>query len=280
MYANQCKECNGLGDLGATGERFRIISSSKGGRVNCPPGTTQESSGKMGTGQPYAWCYRPPVFAPPPTTTVTYHAPTTTTTVSPAVQTAISPQISPTMAQQQASPGATVAASPQQTAGGQAADTGYRPGLTGDQVRAMMDAERRARDAEAMAQEYREGLERAQRQEELQAFRDVYEKQAAAATETMQREIAEADARRAAIEMADTEAAAEAQAGAMYIPPPPSMTPMAPPMLTSPTPIPSGPPPPPGAAVETGTPWGMIMLAVAAVGIVAAGAAGKRKRKR
>lgn len=279
MYANQCKECNGLGDLGATGERFRV-TAGPGAPARCPSGTSTEDTGRFPSGGSYANCYRPPVFAPPPTTTVTYHAPKTTTTVSPGIQTAVSPQISPTLAQQQASPGAGVQAAPTQTAGGQTADTGYRPGLTGEQVTAMMDAERRARDAEAMAQEYREGLERAQRAEELEAFRKVYEDQAAASAETMRREIAEADARAAAIEMADTEAAAAAQAGAMYIPPPPSMMPMAPPMLTSPEPMTSGPPPPPGAAVETGTPWGMIMLAVAAVGIVAAGAAGKRKRKR
>lgn len=179
------------------------------------------------------------------------------------------------MAQQQASPGASVAASPQQTAGGQAADTGYRPGLSADQVRAMMDAERRAREADARADELQAGLDLARRQDELDAFRKITEDMAAAQTETMRREIAEGEARQAAIDMADTEAGAQAQADAMYIPPPSSMIPMAPPTLTT---TPSGPPP--GAAAKTGTPWGMIMLAVAAVGIVAAGAAGKRKRKR
>jgi hypothetical protein len=145
----------------------------------------------------------------------------------------------------------------------------------------MMAAERRAREAEAQAQQYREGLERAQRAAELEEFRSVYERQAATQADAMQREIADAEARAAAIEMADTEAAAAAQAGAMYIPPPPSMIPMAPPTLTT---TPSGAPPPAGEPagepVSNGTPWGMIMLAVAAVGIVAAGAAGKRKRKR
>lgn len=278
MYANQCKECNGLGDLGQQGSTF-VVRSRSGERPNCPAGSTLQSRHGSGIRESVT-CYRAPVFAPPPTTTVTYHAPTTTTTVSPGIQTAVSPQISPTLAQQQASPGAAVTAAPAQTAGGQAADTGYRPGLTGEQVTAMMDAERRARDAEAEAQRYREGLERAQRAEELEAFRKVYEDQAAVQAETMERELADAAARQAAIDMADTEAQAGAQAGAMYIPPPPSMMPMAPPMLTDPMTAPSGPPPPPGAPVSNGTPWGMIMLAVAAVGIVAAGAAGKRKRKR
>ena len=271
-----------LGELGqgSTGERFRVTGGLGKRPVQCPPGTQTLTTGRWPSGGTYADCWRAPQFAPPATTTVTYEAPRTTTTVSPAIQTAVSPQISPTLAQQQASPGAGVTARPAQTAGGQGAETGYRPGLTGEQVMMMLESERRAREAEAAAQRDREGLERAQRQQELTAFRDAYDRQAAASAETMQREIDAQAARQAAIDMADTEAQVAAQESALYIPPPPSMIPLAPPMVTSPTPEPMTSTPPAAQVAESGTPWGMIMLAVAAVGIVAAGAAGKRKRKR
>lgn len=268
-----------FGDLGQghTGSRFRIIAPKGARRVNCPPGTTEESRGTMATGQGYAWCHRAPQFAPPATTTVTYEAPRTTTTVSPGIQTAISPQISPTLAQQQASPGAGVSASPGQTSGGQQADTGYRPGLTGEQVAAMMDAERRAREADAKAAAQAETIAQMQRTQELETFRKVYEQAAADQNAAMQREMDAAAAREAAQAMADTEAQASAQQSALYIPPPASMIPQASPMTE-----PSGSTmtPDSGAPVEpAGTPWGMILLTVAAVGIVAAGAK-KRKGKR
>lgn len=268
-----------LGDLGQ-GDRFRIIGNLGGRRLTCPTGSREESRGRLGTNQEYVWCYRaPPPPARPPQTTISVSVPTTTT-VSPGIQTAISPQISPTMAQAQASPGASVSAQPVQSMpGGQTADTSYRPGLTGEQVAMIMDAERRAREAEAKQAAQAEVIQQQQRQKELEAFRKTYEDAARDQSEAMQREIEAEQARRAAIEMADTEAQAGAQSSAMYIPPPPSMMPM------TASPAPSGPPMTapngePGTAPQARTPWGMILLAVGAVGIVAAGAANKRKGRR
>ena len=273
-----------MGDLsalgqGSTGERFRIISSSKGGRVNCPPGTTQESSGKLGTGQPYAWCYRAPSFAPPPTTTFPY-APVTTTSVPTAVSTQVSPQISPAMAQQQASPGATATGAPVQSMpGGVSAQPST--GITGEDLERILAAQAAARRAEDEARE-RQG------QTEIETLRREMAARERASTEiylASQKAAADrAEAERFAREQA--EAAAQESAGA--IPLPSSMTyapsgggalpPMAPPSL----PEAFGPPTVDvtQAPLEAGTPWALILMAAAGVGVVVlAGGKGKRKRK-
>ena len=267
-------------NLGQVGERF-MLYAEKGRSVNCPAGTTLESSGRMGTGQQYVKCYRPPVFAPPPTTTFTY-APVTTTTVPTAVTTAVSPQLSPVLAQQQASPGATVAASPVSAPG---PVTGSIPtGITERQLRDILSAQAAAVEAERAAEERKAATEmeelRRQMSERTRASDEIY----------LASQKAEADrvaADRFAREQAQ-QAAIESQA---MIPPPPST-------MYAPTgggafPLPAQPLPSPDMTMapqardvtitqdgDAETPWALILLAAAGVGAVVLVGAQKGKRKR
>lgn len=294
-----------LGDLGQeghTGERFRIISSSKGGRAPvCPTGTTQESSGTLGTGQKYSWCHRAPQFRAPPVTTTTI-SPTVTTLVPTAVSTQVSPQISPTLAQQQASPGATVAASPQQQAAGPVAapSADASEGIEAAEMFRYMreqDAIRRedkiaadlaAHEAAGAVQE-REAVARQvaldqQRADEAQ--RTAEDRARAAEYENMMRTIVEnaaPDPRDVAAEVINGGLTAGAinGGGAMLMPMPPAPGGFS-------TPGPMGPPgaageslaPPAPAPDEAATPWALILLAAAGVGAVVlmGGKKGKRKR--
>lgn len=176
---------------GSTGERFRIIAQKGARRVSCPRGTTQESSGRLGTGQQYVWCHRAATFAPPPRTTTTtiYHAPTTT--VSPSIQAQISPQVSPVLTQQQASPGAGVSAGPTQyQPGGQQAG-----GMTAAELQAILAAQRRTDDArraaelQSMQQQMatRDRLLQEQRAGEQRAIADREAARRAAEAEAMER---------------------------------------------------------------------------------------------
>ena len=201
-------------------QRFRIIGQKGGRRPVCPPGSQTESSGKLGTGQDYVWCYRPATFAPPPTTTITYHAPTTT--VSPAIQAAISPQISPTLAQQQASPGAAVTGTPTQSMPGGQQATGGGTGMSAQEVMRIL-AEQRAADDARRAQEYAQ-MERvmAERQAMLEQQRQAEREAAEAREEARRREEAEA------AERAEASAAAmplTAGAAPPFVPPSPLQPP-------------------------------------------------------
>jgi len=258
---------------GSTGERFRIISSRKGGRVFCPTGTTQESGGVLGTGQKYVWCFRAPFFAPPAVTTTTI-SPQIITKVPTAVSTQVSPQISPAMAQQQASPGATAAGTPVQSMPG---GVSARPsaGISEQQLRDILSAQQTAADA-------RRGFEEDKRRTELETLRRQMAQRERATQEIAQARRAD-DMRRVEQERY---AAEQAQASAIesqaLIPPPPSMAyapsgggalPAMPPAPALPSPDfsvtefragdvlaePAGEKPP----------WALILLAVAGVGVVA-----------
>jgi hypothetical protein len=269
-----------MGELGqSVGERF-MLYAEKGRSVNCPAGTTQESSGRMGTGQQYVKCYRPPVFAPPPTTTYTY-APVTTTTVPTAVTTAISPQISPVLAQQQASPGATVAASPVSAPG---PTTGMPSGISERQLRDILSAQKAAVDAERAFEERKRATEletlRRQMSERSRVQDEIY----------LASQKAEAD-RVAADRFAREQAEAAAQESAGAIPPPPST-------MYAPTgggafPLPAQPLPSPDMTMapqardvtitqdgDGETPWALILLAAAGIGAVVLVGAKKGKRKK
>ena len=273
----------GLGSLGqgSTGERFRIISSRKGGRVFCPSGTTQESGGVLGTGQKYVWCYRPPVFAPPPVTTTTI-SPVIRTSVPTAVSTQVSPQISPTLAQQQASPGAAVSAAPQAAPGPVTA----RPstGITGEDLQRILEAQRLADKAERDAEERR-------RTSELETLRVEMAKR-----DRMSRDIALAESK-ARADRAEKDRFARDQAEAMaaqtaQVLPPPTSTTYAPsgggafplPPSVVPSTLPEAFAPPPEAAigpapVKAGQPWALILLAAAGVGVLVLSGGKKSKRK-
>lgn len=247
------------GGLGQVGERF-MLYAEKGRSVSCPAGTTQESSGKMGTGQKYVQCYRPPVFAPPPVSTVTYEAPRTTVSVPTAITTAVSPQISPVMAQQQASPGATVAASPVSAPGPTTGAATVPTGISASELRDILAA-----DAEA---------DRRAREVELETFR---------------REIAERSRVSDELYLASQQAIESQEA----IPPPPSTAYMP----TGGGALPAMPPapmlPPPDMTMapqardvtitqdgDAETPWALILLAAAGIGavVLVGGKGGKRKR--
>lgn len=291
-----------LGSLGqgSTGERFRIIASGKGGRVTCPPGTTQESSGKLGTGQPYAWCYRPPVFAPPPVTTISYEAPRTTVQVPTAISTQVSPQISPTLAQQQASPGATVAAAPQQVAAGPIAAPSAQTGISAQDMMDFMRAqdERAARERALAEQRRRDekiasdraaheaaGAIAEQRAVERQlaldtqraaeAQRTAEDRARAAEFENLQRTLIERDApdlRIVATDMINGAGPTMAEGG--FVPPQFDVAAaLAMPGPVGPPGAPGAPEPAPGApgaapGDEAGPPWALILLAAAGVGAV------------
>jgi hypothetical protein len=268
-----------LSALGQVGERF-MLYAEKGRSVSCPAGTTEESSGRMGTGQKYVNCYRPPVFAPPPTTTVTYHAPITSVAVPTAISTQVSPQISPAMAQQQASPGATATGAPVQSMpGGVSAQPST--GITGEDLRRILEAQALADDAEREARERKDAIEIENlRREMAERTRTMDEIEAARRADEARR----VDAERYAREQA--EATAKESAGA--IPPPPSMTyapsgggmlpAMAPPSLPdafAPSTVDVT-----QAPVEAGTPWALILMAAAGIGVVVlAGGKGKRKKR-
>lgn len=268
-----------LGALGqgSTGERFRIIAPKGAGRVSCPPGTTQESGGRMGTGQQYVWCYRAPMFAPPPTTTISYEAPRTTIAVPTAISTQVSPQISPVLAQQQASPGAAVSADPVQSMpGGVSAQPST--GITGEDLQRILDAQRAAAKAEADA------LERQRTSEYAELTRQMSERERATTEIYLADQKAAADraeAERYAREQAEMDAR---ESAAIYAPsgggglPLPSLPPS-----VVPSTIPSAPPTVDvtRAPIEAGTPWALILLAAAGIGavVLVGGKKGKRKTR-
>ena len=239
-----------LGELGQQGSTF-TVRSQRGERPNCPTGSQEQSRHGSGLRESVT-CYRAPVFAPPPTTTISYEAPRTMVSVPTAVSTQVSPQISPVLAQQQASPGATVAASPVSAPGP------VSTGITAQDLERILAAQQAADDAEREARERQDAIE----------------------IENLRREMA---ARTRASD--EIEASAVESAGA--IPPPPSMTyapsgggmlpPMAPPSLPeafAPSTVDVT-----QAPVEAGTPWALILLAAAGVGaVVLMGGKGKRKR--
>ena len=266
-----------LGQLGqgSTGSRFRIIAQ-KGRRAQCPPGTQTESSGRLGTGQEYAWCWRAPQFAPPPVTTTTF-APVVTTQVPTAISTQVSPQISPTLAQQQASPGAAVTAAPVAAPGPVSATPST--GITGEDLRRILEAQAAADEAEREARERKS-------QVEIETLRREM-----AGRERMSREIEDArradEARRVEAErFAREQAEATAIESAGAIPPPPSTTyaPSGGGMIpfVPPAPLEVGAPTVDvtQAPIEAGTPWALILLAAAGVGaVVLMGGKGKRKSR-
>lgn len=252
-----------------------MLYAEKGRSVICPPGTTQESSGRMGTGQQYVKCYRPPVFAPPPTTTISYEAPRTTIAVPTAISTQVSPQISPAMAQQQASPGATASGAPVQSMPGGVTAT-PSTGITGADLERILDAQRAAAKAEADA------LERQRKSEYAELTRQMSERERLSQEIYLADQKAAADrseAQRFAREQAELEARESAAVyapsggGALPLPPlPPSVVPST---------IPSAPPTidVTQAPIEAGTPWALVLLAAAGIGAVVLVGAKKGKRK-
>lgn len=263
---------------GSTGSRFRIIAEKGARRISCPPGTSTESSGKLGTGQQYVWCHRAPQFAPPPTTTISYEAPRTTVSVPTAVSTQVSPQISPAMAQQQASPGAQASSAPVAQPGGVTA----RPttGITGEDLQRILDAQRAAAAAERDAEERR-------RSSEIETMRQEMAKRERASQEIYLAEQKATADRAEAARFAREQAEADAQASAAtYAPsgggalPPPQLPPS-----VVPSTIPDFGPPPSDvrvtqAAPADDTPWGLLLIAAAGLGVVVLmGKKGKRKRR-
>lgn len=273
-----------LGELGqAGGDRFRIIAPKGARRLSCPPGTQTESSGKLGTGQQYVWCYRRPMAPPKPVAPqITVTVPTTTT-VSPSLQTQISPQVSPVMGQQMASPGASQAGAPTQVA---PAPMTRQTGITGADLQRILEEQRKAREAENAARER-------QRTVETEELRRQFAERSRAQDEIAQAQRA-AEARRIEQERFARESAEQAAAeSAAAMPPPPSFAPPSPlqppiqaaapvmqPMLTE-AEMQAGDvtmAAPEGAA----PPWLMIALLAAGVGTVmmVAGKKGKRRKKR
>ncbi len=273
-----------MGELGQQGSTF-TVRSQRGERPNCPAGSQEQSRHGSGLRESVT-CYRAPVFAPPPTTTVSYEAPRTTVSVPTAVTTAVSPQISPTLAQQQASPGAAVTAQPVSAPGPTAGAATVPTGISEEQLRDILSAQQAAVDAE----------------------REFEERKRATEIETLRREMAEREratqeielARRAAeafgIEQerfAREQAEAEAIASAAAIPPPPSMTyaPTGGGALPAMPPAPMLPPPDMTMAPEARDvtitqdgepiPWALIAIAAAGIGaVVLVGGKKGRKRKR
>ncbi len=269
-----------MGDLGQQGSTF-TVRSQRGERPNCPGGSQEQSRHGSGIRESVT-CYRAPVFAPPPTTTVTYEAPRTSVAVPTAVTTAISPQISPVLAQQQASPGATVAASPVSAPG---PVRGPTTGISERQLRDILSAQAAAVEAERAAREAKSATE----MEELRRQMSTRER---ASQEIWQAQL-KADADRAEAErFAREQAELEARESAGAIPPPPST-------MYAPTggggfPLPAQPPlPSPDMTMaptardvsitqdgDGETPWALLLLAAAGIGaVVLVGAkGGKRKR--
>ncbi len=272
-----------LGELGqqcTPGERFRIIGQKGGRRISCPPGTSTESSGKLGTGQDYVWCYRAGVCPQPATTRVSYEAPRTTVQVPTAVSTQVSPQISPVMAQQQASPGAGVTAAPTSAPGPVSAAPST--GITARDLERILAAQAAAAAAEREAEE-RKG------QTELETLRREMASRERASTEIWQAQM-KADADRAEAErFAREQAEATARESAGAVPAPSSMTysptgggalPFMPPTIAAPVSTQARDVSVTAGAAEAGTPWALILLAAAGVGaVVIMGGKGKRKAR-
>ena len=274
MYADE------LGTLDQQGSTF-TVRSQRGERPNCPGGSSEQSRHGSGIRESVT-CYRAPVFAPPPTTTVTYHAPRTTTTVTPSLQTAISPMISPVMGQQMASPGAQQTSQPTSIA---PSPMTRQTGITGADLERILAAQRAADAAEQEARERKASAEMTeltrQMAERSRVQDEIYQAQRAD-------EARRIDAERFAREQA--EVAARESAAAM--PPPPSFAapsplqapiqaaaPVMQPMLTE-------------AEMASGDvsvtaegeapPWLMIALVAAGIGAVVlmGGKKGKRRTKR
>lgn len=266
-----------LGQLGqgSTGSRFRIIGQ-KGQRVSCPSGTSQESSGRLGTGQQYVWCHRAPQFAPPPTTRITYEAPRTT--VSPSLQTQISPQVSPALTQLQASPGAQVRAAPSQVA-----PAPMTRGITGADLERIMAAQRAASAVEQEAHERKRNVET----EELRRQMAARSRQ----TEEIMAAQRAGEARRIEQERFAREQAEATARSAEAIPPPASFSPgtplQAPIQAAAPIVAPMMTPAEQvveveGDALEAGmSPMVLVMIAAAGLGVMMlAGQKGKRRKRR
>ena len=270
-----------LGALGQQGSTF-TVRSQRGERPYCPSGSQEQSRHGQGLRESVT-CYRAPVFAPPPTTTISYEAPRTTVAVPTAVSTQVSPQISPTLAQQQASPGAAVSAQPVAAPGAVTATPST--GITEQQLRDILSAQQAAVDAEREAEERK-------KQAELETLRrEMSERERASQEIFLASQKAEAD-RVAAERFAAEQAAQTAIESQAAIPPPPSMTYA--PSGGGGFPLPAQPPlPSPDMTMapeardvtitqngEAETPWALILLAVAGVGVVAmmGKKGGKRKR--
>jgi len=267
-----------LGELGQQGSTF-TVRSQRGERPNCPGGSQEQSRHGSGIRESVT-CYRAPVFAPPPTTTISYEAPRTTVQVPTAVSTQVSPQIAPTMAQQQASPGATVAARPQAAPGPVSASP--TTGISERQLRDILAAQQAAADAERAARE-------SQSQTELETLRRQMAERERASQEIWQAQL-KADADRAeADRFAREQAEATAAASAAAIPPPASTTysptgggalPFMPPSVAAPVSTQARDVSVSAGAAEAGTPWALILLAAAGVGaVVLMGGKGKRKSR-
>jgi hypothetical protein len=265
-----------LGALGQQGSTF-TVRSQRGERPYCPGGSQEQSRHGQGLRESVT-CYRAPVFAPPPTTTVSYEAPRTTVSVPTGISTQVSPQISPAMAQQQASPGAQASSAPASAPGPVSA----RPstGITGEDLQRILDAQRAAAKAEADA------LERQRKSEYAELTRQMSERERASQEIYLAEQKAAAD-RAAADRFAREQAEAQAQeAAALYAPagggalPPPAMPPS-----VVPSTIPDYAAPPdvrvPQVAPEDETPWALLLMAAAGVGVVVLmGKKGKRKSSR
>lgn len=261
-----------LGALGQQGSTFTVLSQ-RGERPNCPVGSQEQSRHGSGIRESVT-CYRAPVFAAPPTTTVTYHAPITSVAVPTAISTQVSPQISPILAQQQASPGAAVTGAPVQSMPGGVTAT-PSTGITGEDLERILAGERAAAAAEADALERQRSTEYAeltrQMAERERMTRDIIlaDQKAAAdrsEAERFAREQAEIEARESAAVYAPS------GGGALPLPPLPSSV-VASTVPGAPPPV--GPPP----EAEAETPWMLILLAAAGIGAVVMVGAKKGKRK-
>lgn len=272
-----------LGDLGqqcTPGTRFRIIAEKGARRISCPSGTSQESGGKLGTGQQYLWCFRPGRCPQPATTTVSYEAPRTTVQVPTAISTQVSPQISPILAQQQASPGAGITGAPVAMPGPVSATPST--GITARDLERILAAQAAAAAAEREAEE-RKG------QTEVETLRREMAARERASQEIWQAQL-KADADRAeADRFAREQAEATARESAGAVPAPSSMTysptgggtlPFMPPTIAAPVSTQARDVSVTAGAAEAGTPWALILLAAAGVGaVVIMGGKGKRKSR-
>lgn len=266
-----------LGALGQQGSTF-TVRSQRGERPNCPVGSQEQSRHGSGLRESVT-CYRAPVFAPPPTTTISYEAPRTVIDVPTRVVTQVSPQISPTLAQQQASPGATVAASPVSAPGP------VSTGISAGDLQRILDAQAAADAAEREARERQSAVE-------IETLRREMAERERASTEIWQAQM-KADADRAeADRFAREQAEATAQESAGAIPPPSSTTyaptgggmvpfvPPAPMDIAAPISTQARDVTVTAGAAEAGTPWALILLAAAGVGaVVLMGGKGKRKSR-
>jgi len=187
------------------------------------------------------------------------------------------------LAQQQASPGAGVTSAPRQASAPVSASPST--GITGQDLERILEAQRAAAAAEREAAERTRAVEmetlRQQMAERERASREIYLAEQKAAADR-------AEQARYARELAEEQAAQTAAA----IPPPASTTyaPSGGGSLPMPMPqvVPSTLPEafaPPGPTVdvtqaptEAGTPWALILMAAAGVGVVVF--AGGKKRKR